>query len=94
LDLAPTTEIRELQKQADLQLGEYKRDRNKLGKAFTIAYKDKILNIFNFEEFIENLEDIDANKIALFCVEENAEACHRSIVANKLEKLGYKITHL
>ena len=41
IDLAPTSEIRELQKEADAQLGELKRDRNKLGKIFTIAYKDK-----------------------------------------------------
>jgi len=94
LNLAPTTEIRELQKQADLQSGEQKRDRNKLGKIFTIAYKNKILDRFNFDEFIEKLEDIGANKVVLFCVEEKAEACHRSIVANKLESFGYKVTHL
>lgn len=94
LDLAPTTEIRELQKHVDLQAGEQKRDRNKLGKIFTVAYKNKILDKFNFDEFIENLGDIGANKIVLFCVEEKAEACHRSIVAGKLEKLGYKTAHL
>lgn len=94
LNLAPTSEIRDLQKQADLQMGEQKRDRNKLGKIFTIAYKEKILNQFDFDYFIEQLDDIGANKIVLFCVEEKAEACHRSIVADKLEKLGYQITHL
>lgn len=94
LNLAPTSEIRDLQKQADLQTGEQKRDRNKLGKIFTLAYKEKILNQFDFDYFIEQLDDIGANKVVLFCVEEKAEACHRSIVADKLEKLGYNITHL
>ncbi len=92
--LAPTSEIRMLQKEADIQQGEQKRDRNKLGKVFSIAYKDKILKKFDFECFIEELEKVGAENVALFCVEEKAEACHRSIVANELEKLGYKITHL
>ncbi|MGL4907949.1 MAG: DUF488 family protein [Bacteroidales bacterium] len=94
LDLAPTTKIRALQKVADAQQGESKRDREKLGCVFTIAYKDRILNKFDFDSFIEKLDDIDAKRIVLFCVEKNAEACHRSIVCNKLERLGYKITHL
>jgi uncharacterized protein (DUF488 family) len=94
IDLAPTTEVRELQQQEDLQLGTQKRNREKIGKAFAIAYKDKILNKFNFDDFIKQLEDIGANNIVLFCVEEKAEACHRSIVANKLEKMGYRVTHL
>ena len=37
LNLAPTSEIRELQKLADLQTGEQKRDRHKLGKVFTVS---------------------------------------------------------
>jgi uncharacterized protein (DUF488 family) len=94
IDLAPTTDIRDLQKEADSQQGELKRDRNKLGKVFTIAYKDRILSNFDFDSFIDKLDEIGANRVVLFCVEEKPEACHRSIVTNKLEKLGYKITHL
>ncbi len=94
LDLAPTTDIRDLQKEADAQLGELKRDRNKLGKVFTIAYKDRILSNFDFDSFADKLDEVGANRVVLFCVEENPEACHRSIVTDKLEKLGYKITHL
>jgi len=94
IELAPTTEIRELQKEADYQQGEHKRDRNKLGKIFTIAYKDKILSKFDFENFIESLERVGANRVVLFCVEEKHEACHRSIVSDKLQQLGYKIIHL
>ncbi|MEP2773274.1 MAG: DUF488 domain-containing protein [Fulvivirga sp.] len=94
IELAPTSEIRELQKEADTQLGELKRDRNKLGKVFTIAYKDRILSHFDFDSFIENLENIGASRIVLFCVEEKPEACHRSIVTDKLQQLGYRISHL
>jgi len=94
IDLAPTTEIRKLQKEADAQQGELKRNRNKLGKVFTIAYKDRILSNFDFDNFIDKLEEVGANRVVFFCVEEKPEACHRSIVTEKLEKLGYKITHL
>lgn len=94
IDLAPTKDIRELQKEADAQQGELKRDRNKLCKVFTIAYKDRVLSHFNFDSFIDKLDEVGANRVVLFCVEEKPEACHRSIVTDKLEKLGYKITHL
>jgi uncharacterized protein (DUF488 family) len=93
-ELAPTTEIRELQKSADSQAGENKRDRSKLGRIFAIVYKEKILKKFDFKGFIEKLEQIGANKIVFFCVEDKHEACHRSLVTNRLEQLGYKITHL
>ncbi len=94
LDLAPTSEIRDLQKEADAQQGDLKRDRNKLGKIFTIAYQDKIVEKFDFDFFINKLDEIGANKVVLFCVEEKPQACHRSIVSDKLKEIGYKITHL
>jgi len=93
-ELAPTKEIRELQKEADAQQGELKRDRNRLGKVFKASYEEKILSNFDFESFIDKLEEIGANRVVLFCVEENPEACHRSLVTEKLEQLGYKSTHL
>jgi uncharacterized protein (DUF488 family) len=94
-NLAPTTEIRELQKEVDLEKGELKRERQELGSVFVIEYKNKVLKNFDFESFFENLENIGAKRIALFCVEENHQACHRSIVAEKLDNnYNYKITHL
>ena len=94
IELAPTKEIRELQKEDDKKKGVLKRKRNELGDVFKIVYKNKILNNFNFEKFINKLEEIDASNIVLFCVEEHHLACHRSLVAEKLNKLGYKIEHL
>ena len=94
-DLAPTTEIRELQKEIDLQKGELKSERQELGKVFVIEYKNRILKNFNFDNFLESLDQIGASRVALFCVEEHHEACHRSIVAQKISTLYNKeITHL
>jgi uncharacterized protein (DUF488 family) len=94
-ELAPTSEIRELQKEIDLEKGELKRERQELGKVFIIEYKNRILKNFDFETFLEKLDHIGANRIALFCVEEHPEACHRSIVAERLtNNYQYKITHI
>lgn len=93
--LAPSTEIRELQKEIDLQNGELKKDRQVLGKIFVIEYKNKILRNFDFDTFFEKLEQSGANRVALFCVEEYHDACHRSIVADLLKNsYNYKITNL
>jgi uncharacterized protein (DUF488 family) len=95
LDLAPTTEIREMQHEEDLKYGEKKRDRNQLGNIFSLAYKNKIMREFNFDNFVEKLDEIGANRIVLFCVETKPEACHRSIVANELSKrYNFEIIHL
>lgn len=95
LKLAPPVEIRELQKQADLQKGELKRERQSLGEVFSTEYKKQILENFDFDVFIENLDNVGASRIVLFCVEERPEACHRSIVSNKLQdNYNYRVTHI
>lgn len=94
-DLAPTTEIRELQKEIDLENDQLKSERKELGKIFVIEYKNRILQNFDFEKFFDNLDHIGASRVALFCVEEFPKACHRSIVADKLmNNYNFKITHL
>ena len=95
LDLAPTTEIREMQYEVDLKQGNKKRDRNQLGDVFFIAYKNMVMQKFNFDNFVEKLDEIGASRIVLFCVETKPEACHRSIVAFELNKrFNFEITHL
>ena len=95
LELAPTTEIREMQQEDDLKQGEKKRNRNQLGNVFSLAYKNKIIQKFDFDNFIEKLDEIGANRVVLFCVETKQEACHRSIVANELSKrYNFDIIHL
>ena len=94
-DLAPTTEIRKMQYEDDMKQGEKKRSRNQLGDVFSLAYKSMIMQKFNFDNFIEKLTKIGANRIVLFCVEKKPEACHRSIVANVLsERFDFEIIHL
>lgn len=94
-ELAPTVEIRELQNQIDHEKGERKSERKQLGKEFVIEYKNAIINNFDFKQFFEDLKSIGANRVAFFCVEEHAAACHRSLVTDKLAKTyHYKITHL
>lgn len=94
LELAPTTEIRELQKEIDAQKKELKKDRQELGQVFRIEYKNRILNKFDIDSFIEQLDKVSSNNVVFFCVEENPKACHRSLVTDKLEKLGYKVKHI
>lgn len=95
IGLAPTTEIRDLQKRNDVENGELKSERQKLGDVFTMEYNNQILKHYDFSFFIDKLEEINANKIVLFCVEEHPEACHRSLVSTKLlNDYNYKITHL
>jgi uncharacterized protein (DUF488 family) len=94
-ELAPTTEIRELQKEIDKENGEQKRERQNLGKVFVIEYKNRVLKNFNFEKFFDYLDQIGARRVVFFCVEEHPEACHRSIVTERLiNNYNCKITHL
>lgn len=93
-NLAPTTEMREQQYEADTAAGVGKRNRTTISPSFAAAYRENILNRFNLEEYVKELKAGDANHIVLFCVEEQAEACHRSIVAGSLEALGYAVQHL
>lgn len=95
LSLAPTAEIREKQKAEDAKLGEHKRDRNKLGKVFSDEYKKNIICKFDFNSFVEQLENMGAENVAFLCVEEKASACHRSIVAEEMKKrYHYEVIHL
>ena len=94
IELAPTTEIREKQKAVDLANGERKRDRTQLGHTFIREYKKHIEN-YDFDTLISHLDDIGANRVVFFCVEQYASACHRSIVAEELHKrFNFDVIHL
>lgn len=95
LGLAPTTEIRDLQKQDDYETGILKSERQVLGEKFKDEFKSNVLPKFDFEFLFDQLDNIGAKRIAFFCVEEHHEACHRSIVTDWLsEKYNYQIHHL
>lgn len=85
--LAPTQEIRKIQKNHDLLNNQSKQKRNFLSDAFIQLYEKEILSHFDFLSFIENFS---SEKIVFFCVEKPCTACHRSLIVNKLKE-EYKI---
>ena len=82
-DLAPTQIVREKQAAADKTTKTAKRKRTELGEAFIDAYHTECLAEFDPQSLLDELES-DARVVALFCVETAPEACHRSLVADKL----------
>ena len=84
-DLAPTQSVREKQAAADKVTRTAKRKRTELGEVFIEAYLAECLDAFEPQSLIDELES-DAMVVALFCVETAPEACHRSLVAEKLTK--------
>ncbi len=93
-DLAPTTEAREEQHHADARSGVGKRARRMLDPRFVEAYTKASLSDFDARAFLEDVNG-GANVIALFCVEHDPKACHRSIVAERLrEALALEVEHL
>lgn len=94
-ELAPTTAIREMQWADDARKGEKKHTRSVLGAIFKAEYERLILGNFDIDKLIESLDDIGASNVALFCVERDAAACHRSLVAAEFErKYGYEVINL
>ena len=93
-ELAPGEEIRELQKQDDKQQRIARRARTVLGDAFREAYTRDVLSNFDTDRFLEELGP-EAHVVCLFCVEAAPEACHRSLVAERLERdLGIEVEHI
>lgn len=84
LELSPTNEIRNLQKEADKKTGVAKRERNELGETFISEYKRQILSNYDLNKLLSELEKFGSSKAVLFCVEKEPSACHRSLVTEKL----------
>lgn len=84
-DLGPTKAVREKQAAADKATKTAKRKRTALGEAFIEAYHTECLAAFEPQSLLDELAS-DAKVVALFCVETAPEACHRSLVADKLMK--------
>lgn len=82
-ELAPPKELRELQKRLDKAQGVQKRQRSALAPEFVAAYRERCLQGYSREQFLEAVGP-EARVVALFCVEREPAACHRSIVAEWL----------
>lgn len=95
LDLSPTKEIREKQKEEDKRLKILKKERTGLGDAFIQAFKEDHLNNFDTNTFYELIGN-NVKNVVLFCVENEHNACHRSLVANFLKEndSSIQIIHL
>jgi uncharacterized protein (DUF488 family) len=90
--LAPTTELRQVQYREDDRLGEGKRSRTHLAPEYSRRYGEEILAVADLSPLLDLAE---AELPALLCVERDPEACHRSLVAERLEREhGLKAIHL
>ncbi|MFD8453490.1 MULTISPECIES: DUF488 family protein, N3 subclade [Streptomyces] len=92
-ELAPTTELRQLQYAEDDRQGVGKRSRRELAAEYTRRYTVEILDPADLAPVMAALPD--SGTAALFCVERDPEACHRSLVARRLaEEYGVVVENL
>jgi uncharacterized protein (DUF488 family) len=92
-ELAPDTEMRQLQYRDDDRQGVGKRSRVRLAPEYVREYTEEILDLVPLEPFIKRLPVHGMG--ALLCVEATARACHRSLVAGRLaERFGFEVTHI
>jgi uncharacterized protein (DUF488 family) len=92
-ELAPTTELRQVQYAEDDRQGVGKRSRTELAPAYVERYTAEILDAADLGDVLAALPREGA--AALFCVERDPEACHRSLVADRLRaEHGLSVDHL
>lgn len=92
-ELAPTTELRHLQYAEDDRQGVGKRSRRELAPEYTRRYTAEILDPADLAPVLAALPS--SGTAALFCVESDPEACHRSLIARRLaEHHDITIEHL
>jgi uncharacterized protein (DUF488 family) len=81
-ELAPTTELRHLQYDHDATQGVGKRSRSELGQEYQERYLQEILGRIDLGRLVHDLPS--DGPAALLCVERDPEACHRSLIAQRL----------
>jgi uncharacterized protein (DUF488 family) len=81
-ELAPTTELRQLQYREDDRLKVGKRSRVELSETYRRRYLREILDRVDLGAFLESLPDEAVS--ALLCVEHDPRACHRSLIADRI----------
>ena len=92
-ELAPTTELRQLQYREDDRLGVGKRSRVALAPAYRDRYLHEILDQADLAPLVDELRR--DGPAALLCVERDPEACHRSLIAGRLaEEFALRVVHL
>jgi uncharacterized protein (DUF488 family) len=92
-ELAPTTELRQLQYREDDRLGVGKRTRTELASEYSRRYELEILDRVDLAALLTTLPVEGVS--ALLCVERDAAACHRSIIARRMvEEQRVSVVHL
>ena len=92
-ELAPTTELRQLQYREDARAGVGKRSRESLAPEFVERYAREVLDQVDLAAIVAQMPADAAS--ALFCVERDPEGCHRSLIAERLaEEFGFEVMHL
>jgi uncharacterized protein (DUF488 family) len=92
-ELAPTTELRQFQYAEDEARGVGKRNREELAPEYVRRYVEEILDRADLGAIVADLPENDA--AALLCVERDPEACHRSLIAERLAAHhGATVAHL
>lgn len=92
-ELAPDTEMRHLQYEDDARQGVGKRSRIRLSPQYVRAYTEEVLDHVPLEPFVGRLPVHGMG--ALLCVEATAQACHRSLVAQRLaDRFGLEVVDL
>jgi uncharacterized protein (DUF488 family) len=92
-ELAPTTDLRRLQYAADDRAGVGKRSRVALAPEYVEGYTREILDRADLGPVVAELPR--DGRATLLCVEADPEACHRSLIAARLEtEHGIPTTHL
>jgi uncharacterized protein (DUF488 family) len=81
-ELAPTTAMRQAQYAVDAVRGEGKRTRTELSDVYRRAYVEQILDPADVDELLGDFDDSVTG--ALLCVEGDARACHRGLIAERL----------
>jgi uncharacterized protein (DUF488 family) len=81
-ELAPTTELRHLQYAEDARQGVGKRSRVVLAPEYRERYIREILDHADLRAVVDGLPTDGAR--ALLCVERDPEACHRSLIAERI----------
>jgi uncharacterized protein (DUF488 family) len=81
-ELAPTTELRQLQYREDDRQDVGKRNRIALAAEYAERYTREILDPFDLGALVAELPSHSVT--ALLCVERDPEACHRSLVAARV----------
>lgn len=91
-ELAPSTEVRKVQHNADELSRQTKSGRVALSDEFIVTYKSDVLDRLSIDQLIDKVRGFE--RICFFCVESGHRACHRSIVSDWLETTLGKAKHI